>query len=306
MWPLQAAVTIRLGSHTGGVGRILAIIAAETGMIRRGRAAAPGGPGLRETDEKSAMANIDIDSQTQPGPAMDHADTPDFRRGAVTRVITLSQGSGVLAPFGRPQWAPYRAGGKRMLDIMLVLAFLPVYLPLVAVAAIALWVEGGNPFYRQERLGRNGRHFSILKLRTMVPDAEARLQALLSENPELRQEWDTTQKLKTDPRVTRVGDLLRRCSMDELPQLWNVLTGDMSLVGPRPMMPEQLPIYGDPWHYFAIRPGITGPWQVGRRNESSFSDRIVYDANYERGLSLLGDLKILFRTVGVVLRRTGC
>lgn len=199
----------------------------------------------------------------------------------------------------------YRQFAKRLLDLVFVLLTLPVFLPVIGICALALWIEGGSPFYRQDRLGRNGRVFSILKLRTMVRDADAMLEHCLSEDAALAAEWRSTQKLKNDPRVTRVGALLRETSLDELPQLWNVLTGDMSLVGPRPMMPDQLPLYGEPGCYFAVRPGLTGIWQVSLRNETQFSDRAQLDAVYCANLSLWGDFKLLLRTVGVVLRRTG-
>ena len=200
----------------------------------------------------------------------------------------------------------YRSWGKRALDIMLVLLTAPVSLTLVLLCALALWIEGGDPFYRQDRLGRGGRRFSILKLRTMVRDADARLQSLLATDPDLKREWDSTQKLKNDPRITRVGQFLRMTSLDEVPQLFNVLMGDMSLVGPRPMMPEQLPLYGDPALYFALRPGLTGLWQVSVRNENTFAYRFQMDALYYQGVSLMRDLALMVRTVGVVLRRTGC
>jgi len=251
------------------------------------------------------MSDMDIRIPPLPAPLIGSKVTLELRYpiDAVAEVETRG-GSSITAGDAGGRSA-YRHFGKRVLDIALVLAFLPIHLSLIGVAAAALYLEGGNPFYRQTRLGRNGRRFSIVKLRTMVRDAETRLQAVLARDPELRQEWEETQKLKHDPRVTRVGKLLRRSSLDELPQLWNVLTGDMSLVGPRPMMPEQLPLYGDPQHYFALRPGITGPWQIGRRNEGRFADRAGYDTDYDKGLSLWQDVKILLKTVGVVLRRTG-
>jgi lipopolysaccharide/colanic/teichoic acid biosynthesis glycosyltransferase len=139
----------------------------------------------------------------------------------------------------------------------------------------------------------------------MVRDADRQLAKLLEEDPELAAEWNRTQKLKQDPRITRVGRFLRRTSLDELPQLWNVVKGDMSLVGPRPMLPEQLPMYGRADSYFAVKPGITGIWQVSDRNESSFAYRQKTDREYDRKLSLSLDLRLLFRTVGVVLRGTG-
>ncbi len=199
----------------------------------------------------------------------------------------------------------YRGLGKRALDLTLVALAAPIAAPLIGGMAALLWMEGGSPFYRQPRLGRAGETFSILKLRTMVRDADRLLEANLAADPALRAEWDKTQKLKNDPRITRLGAFLRKTSMDELPQLWNVLKGDMSLVGPRPMMPEQLPIYGDAAHYFALRPGITGYWQVSQRNESAFRSRVALDAAYDVDVSIREDAKILWRTIGAVIRRTG-
>ena len=199
----------------------------------------------------------------------------------------------------------YGPAGKRLLDLVLVLLSLPLTLPLILACAAALWLEGGRPFYTQVRLGRGGRQFRIVKLRTMVRDADARLQALLDRDPALKAEWETTQKLKEDPRITPVGRLLRVTSLDELPQLWNVAVGQMSLVGPRPMMPCQLPLYGDAGAYLALQPGITGLWQVSARNESSFASRAWADAEYRRSLTFGGDLALLWRTLGVVLKGTG-
>ncbi|MGR3620902.1 sugar transferase [Pseudophaeobacter sp.] len=206
---------------------------------------------------------------------------------------------------GREGHSAYSAVGKRVLDIVLVLLALPVALPIILLAALCLWVESGLPFYCQDRLGQHGKKFRIFKLRTMVRDADARLQRCLQQDPELRREWDETQKLKKDPRITPVGRILRMTSLDELPQLWNVFTGEMSLVGPRPMMPEQLPLYGEPSAYFAVKPGITGLWQVSTRNESSFASRAAADADYLRAMGLQLDLALIWRTVGVVARGTG-
>jgi lipopolysaccharide/colanic/teichoic acid biosynthesis glycosyltransferase len=208
---------------------------------------------------------------------------------------------------GRKPVAPkgYRAWGKRALDVSLVTLSLPVVLPVVAMCALALWVESGAPFYSQDRLGLMGRRFRIFKLRTMVRNADEMLERCLEADPALRAEWNETQKLKNDPRITRVGALLRKTSLDELPQLLNVLRGDMSLVGPRPMMPEQLPLYGDPSAYFALRPGLTGSWQISARNTQSFATRAVFDASYLGALSLRRDVAIICRTFGVVMKRTG-
>ncbi len=212
------------------------------------------------------------------------------------------------APCHTPAPVPrslYRVAGKRMFDILFVLATLPVSVPLILICVIALWIEGGLPFYRQDRLGKGGIRFSILKLRTMVRDADAKLEQCLQSDPEMRAAWDATQKLKNDPRITPVGGFLRKTSLDELPQLWNVLKGEMSLVGPRPMMPQQLPLYGNAQAYFAVLPGITGIWQVSARNETRFSYRAELDEKYLTDLSMTLDLGLMLRTVGVVMRRTG-
>lgn len=203
-------------------------------------------------------------------------------------------------------FALYRNFGKRLFDIFFILLTLPFSVTLILCCALALWIEGGNPFYTQTRLGRNGRRFTLLKMRTMVRNADAMLETCLANDPALRREWDSKQKLQSDPRITPVGHILRSTSLDELPQLLNVLWGDMSLVGPRPMLPEQLGIYGDATQYFAVSPGVTGLWQVSTRNNESFKYRNGVDGAYETALSLKLDLTILIKTVGVVLRRTGC
>ena len=211
------------------------------------------------------------------------------------------------APFLGSKTRPwlYRSLVKRPLDLLAVLLTSPVVFPLVLLLALVVMMDGKNPFYAQKRIGRDGRIFRMWKLRSMVHDADQRLEAYLAENPDARQEWDATQKLRNDPRVTRFGRVLRASSMDELPQLWNVLTGEMSLVGPRPMMPEQQAMYGGDG-YYRLRPGITGFWQTAGRNRTTFAARAWYDDRYERGLSFGSDMSILLRTVAVVLGRTGC
>lgn len=211
----------------------------------------------------------------------------------------------VTADPARPAAGPYRHRFKRVLDVTAVLLAAPFILPVVAGLALAVRQDGGGAFYSQPRVGMGGRIFRIWKLRTMVPDAEARLADHLAADPAARTEWAATQKLRHDPRITPVGRLLRRTSLDELPQLWNVLRGDMSLVGPRPMMPDQQRLYPGT-AYYRLRPGITGSWQVSARNQSTFAARADYDAGYDRDLSLATDASILMRTVGVVLRGTGC
>ena len=198
----------------------------------------------------------------------------------------------------------YRSLVKRGLDVGLILIALPVVLPLILGLALVVMLDGHSPFYTQARIGSGGRVFRFWKLRTMVHNAEARLSEHLAGDAEAQAEWDHAQKLKCDPRITRIGLALRKTSLDELPQLWNVLKGDMSLVGPRPMMPEQQALYPGS-AYYSLRPGITGSWQVTDRNESSFAARAEFDTRYEEALSFGTDLRILVATVAVVLRGTG-
>jgi exopolysaccharide production protein ExoY len=200
---------------------------------------------------------------------------------------------------------PYASALKRALDIALVIASAPFSLPLILIAAALAARDGHNPFFRQTRLGQNGRPFRMLKIRTMVPDAEARLEALLAENPEAAAEWAETQKLRNDPRISPCGAFLRATSLDEMPQLLNVLIGDMSLVGPRPMLPEQRPLYPGT-AYETLRPGLTGLWQTEARNNASFAQRANYDTKYANTLSLVADLKIIAKTAKTVLKQTGC
>ena len=193
---------------------------------------------------------------------------------------------------------------KRPLDILAVLLAAPIVLLVVTILAAMLLAQGGRPFYSQLRLGKSGRSFRLWKLRTMVDNAELRLAEHLATDVTARAEWAATQKLKRDPRITPIGRFLRKSSLDELPQLWNVLRGDMSIVGPRPMMLEQAPLYPGA-DYYHLRPGVTGLWQISDRNDSTFAARASFDAQYAASLSWRNDLVIMARTVGVVLRCTG-
>ena len=172
----------------------------------------------------------------------------------------------------------YRDGLKRALDVTLeLIAALPVLIILMVLAAL-ISLDGGSPIYLQKRVGRSGRVFHMWKLRSMVMNADALLEQHLARDPALRREWNHTQKLRHDPRITRIGRIIRKTSLDELPQLWNVLRGDMSLVGPRPMMIDQQDLYPGT-AYYALRPGITGFWQTSVRNESSFAERAGFDTD---------------------------
>ena len=198
----------------------------------------------------------------------------------------------------------YRAGFKRVFDVCAIVIAAPLVVPVLALLALIVALGGGNPLYKQRRIGLNGRGYTMWKFRTMVENADAALAAHLKANPAARAEWDRTQKLKNDPRITPVGRMLRKTSLDELPQLINVLRGEMSLVGPRPMLPEQQGMYPGT-AYYKLLPGITGPWQISARNEAEFADRAHYDTGYHNTLSFWGDLKMLFATIAVVTRATG-
>lgn len=208
-------------------------------------------------------------------------------------VVAVSHRSGI-----------YRNAFKRVLDVTAILLTLPITLPVILLMGVLVARDGHSPFYRNDRVGRGGRDFKMLKLRTMVPDADKLLDAHLARDPDAKEEWRTTQKLKCDPRITKVGRFLRKTSLDELPQIWNVLVGDMSLVGPRPMLPAQRVLYPGLSYYF-LRPGITGRWQVSERNDSEFCKRAEHDHEYDAELSFTNDVKYLIRTVGVVLKGTG-
>jgi len=198
----------------------------------------------------------------------------------------------------------YRNGGKRLFDMLVCLTIAPLVIPLVGLCAGLIWLTGHRPFYAQFRVGLNGRVFKMWKLRSMVNNGDKILARHLARDPVAKLEWHCLQKLKRDPRVTRVGAFLRRTSLDELPQIWNVIKGEMSLVGPRPMMICQEPLYHGR-DYYDLVPGISGNWQVSARNQVDFADRAAFDSAYSATLSWRGDLGILAKTVRVVLRANG-
>lgn len=195
---------------------------------------------------------------------------------------------------------------KRVIDIIGSLALLVLFSPLFLVVALMVSLDGGPVFYRHKRIGRDGKPFGCLKFRTMILGAEACLNEYLSYHPEQRREWEQDQKLAFDPRVTAIGNVLRCLSLDELPQLVNVLVGEMSLVGPRPVTEGELKHYGAAASaYLAVRPGLTGLWQVSGRNDVSYATRVAMDEAYVRNFSLWNDIVILLRTPGVVLSKKG-
>ena len=179
--------------------------------------------------------------------------------------------------------------------------------PVMAAVSYLIWRRDGAPiFFGHYRVGRDGRLFRCLKFRSMLLDADIALAELLERSPEARAEWERDQKLSNDPRITPVGHFLRKTSLDELPQLLNVLRGEMSLVGPRPITVDELRRYGGTrWHYLSVRPGITGLWQVSGRNNTTYDERVALDRHYVEHHTLSGDVGILLKTIRVVLRREG-
>lgn len=200
----------------------------------------------------------------------------------------------------KPDWT-------RALDVVVAVAALVFIAPLLLVLVLAVFAQdGAAPIYRQRRIGRGGREFYCLKFRSMVPNAQARLDHLLATDAAARREWEVDHKLRNDPRVTPLGRFIRRTSLDELPQLVNVIVGDMSLVGPRPIVQAETVRYGAYLqHYMRVRPGITGMWQVSGRNDVSYRRRIACDVLYARRRSFTQNLRIMVATVPAVLQSRG-
>ncbi len=196
---------------------------------------------------------------------------------------------------------------KRIMDIVIASIALVVVFPLLLVVGILIrFQDGGQAVYAQKRYGRNGRTFKCYKLRSMVANADERLQEILATDPAARAEWEETQKFVNDPRITPLGHFIRKTSIDELPQLWNILRGDMSLVGPRPIVENEIAKYGEFYRdYCAVRPGLTGLWQVEGRSNTTYDERVQLDAKYARTRTFTGDFMIMLRTVPAVLLSRG-
>ena len=195
---------------------------------------------------------------------------------------------------------------KRSFDIVVASLLLILLSPLFLVLVLRIKQTGGPAFFGHERIGVNNRSFPCFKFRTMVQNSSEVLEKILREDPAARELWEKEFKLRDDPRITHIGKLLRRTSLDELPQLWNVLRGEMSLVGPRPVVCDELKLYGeDVSYYLQVRPGMTGLWQVSGRNDVDYETRVALDAWYVRNWSLWTDIVILFKTIRVVLARDG-
>ena len=196
---------------------------------------------------------------------------------------------------------------KRVFDLIATIGGGLLILPILLVLAILVGIDNkGRIIFAHRRVGQNGRLFPCYKFQSMVPDAQDRLEEYLAQNPEARKEWEESFKLTNDPRVTKLGAFLRKTSLDELPQLWNVLMGDMSLVGPRPIVMQEIDRYGDYIReYYMVPPGITGMWQVNGRSDTTYEERVAMDTWYVRNWSVWIDLVYLFKTIKTVFTGKG-
>ena len=197
---------------------------------------------------------------------------------------------------------------KRFCDIILSIILLPFMLVFIGIIAVLIKATSKGPvFYGHKRVGRYGKEFKVLKFRSMYQDADIRLKEILTHNEEARKEWNTYYKLKNDPRITKIGNFLRKSSLDEVPQIFNVLKGEMSFVGPRPVLQDELDKYYKELssYYYMVRPGITGLWQISGRNELNYETRVAKDSWYVLNWSIWLDIVILFKTPGAVFQKKG-
>ncbi len=196
---------------------------------------------------------------------------------------------------------------KYVLDLILVIPALVALSPaMLFVMYLIKKHDGGSPLFVQTRIGLDGREFNCYKFRTMVVDAQQRLEEVLESDPLAAAEWEKDQKLKNDPRITKVGQFLRKTSLDELPQLWNILKGEMSLVGPRPIVDNEITKYGPFFKYYkSVKPGVSGLWQINGRNNTTYDERVQYDVTYAKTYSFINDTKILLKTLPAVLFSKG-
>jgi len=233
---------------------------------------------------------------------------PTDLTGAATAAVVARDLSGILGvELKQNLLNPWVQRAKRAIDVFGVTVGGLLVSPLLLIIVLLIKLESPGPaLYKQQRPGTGGEYFDCWKFRTMHTDAESLLTKLLESNPELRAEWERNHKLPNDPRITRIGRFLRTVSLDELPQLWNVLRGEMSLVGPRPMLIEEIPKYGEAYNlYRRMRPGMTGLWQVSGRSDVSYEERVAIVAYYVRNWSIWLDLVILARTIKTVVTGRG-
>lgn len=229
--------------------------------------------------------------------------------GVFRSQMTIGKHGGVpeIVAKRRPVIYAFDSNASRTMDIIIASLAIAILLPIVVIFCLFIYIQdGGAPIFVHRRIGRGGQSFPCLKLRTMVRDSEERLRRHLESDPAARAEWEMDQKLRADPRITPLGQFLRKSSLDELPQLVNVLAGHMSLVGPRPIVAAEVARYGRYFRFYcAVRPGITGLWQVSGRNDTSYRRRVAMDTVYSRRRSFGTNVSILVRTVPAVLASRG-
>ncbi|MEL6472951.1 MAG: sugar transferase [Pseudomonadota bacterium] len=222
-------------------------------------------------------------------------------------------GAALLADGTVQDDAPFRDGSrasetlKRAMDLLIAVPALVFLLPVLAVIGLCIKLGDGGPMiYRQDRRGLNGQSFRCRKFRTMVVNADQKLDAILKSDPQRAAEWEQDQKLRDDPRITRLGKFLRKTSLDELPQLLNIISGEMSIVGPRPIVSNEVRRYGEFIRYYdSVRPGVLGLWQISGRNDTTYAERVALDTKYAIERSVFLDLKIFVLAIPAVLFSRG-
>jgi exopolysaccharide production protein ExoY len=271
---------------------------------------------MRRVGVELSMANgisvLAARRREKPAPETSWRTTATFDAGSTNQIPSAGRSPDYAAAPANVAWLRPKAGVlggsvKRVFDISFALTAIVVLLPLIVLIALAikLW-DGGPILYRHRRIGLNGEPFDCLKFRSMVMNGDEVLSRHLASNREAAKEWRETRKLKDDPRVTPLGAGMRKTSIDELPQLLNILKGEMSLVGPRPIVTDEMLKYGDAiGHYLRVRPGLTGPWQISGRNDASYTTRVQLDRDYVEDWSFRRDLVIIAKTVRAVLSAHG-
>ena len=232
---------------------------------------------------------------------------PDFF-GMTSSWMSVRDFEGILGLYTTQRLvSPLNRAVKRAVELVITLLGSVVALPFIGVIALLVKLDSPGPvFYGHHRLGKDGKPFTAWKFRSMVKNSREALENLLATDPEAKAEWEASFKLRNDPRITRMGRFLRKTSLDELPQIWNVIKGDMSLIGPRPIIEDEVPKYGHHYKLFSsVKPGLSGLWQVSGRSNTDYDERVALDIYYIQSWSLWLDLYILFKTVGVVLGRDG-
>lgn len=258
-------------------------------------------PGAAVKSTPAARASTRRASVAHTAPHTDSASTVGTRADNQAQKLA----PGVYGALGIPAALTGRV--KRALDLFVAIPTLLFISPLMVALALFIRLQDGGPaLFKQKRIGHGGREFTCYKFRSMLVDAPQRLEALLANDPEARAEWDRDQKLRNDPRITRLGAFIRKTSLDEVPQLFNIIKGEMSVVGPRPIVHSEIARYEELFPYYcAARPGVTGLWQVSGRNNTTYRERVELDAVYAKSWTIWRDVKIILATIPAVLFSRG-